>query len=176
MNKVKKILFLLALVSFTLASAQVTSGRGTYQEVIQSLYKKCSQKKQTLYLTSDQKKNIEEMAKTDLISSLAIRYKMSCPAEKPFFIYVDSHIVRTMNETVLGVVKNGEVKKIKITSFFEPLEYKPSLKWIAQLTNKPLNDKLIINNGVHGLSGASLSALALTQFTRRILALDHVIK
>ena len=85
--------------------------------------------------------------------------------------YLDTHLVRTLPQTVLVFVKpDGELLTIEILSFGEPAEYLPRRNWLRQFDNRPLDGKLAIGNGIHGMTGATLSAHAVTDAARRALA------
>lgn len=147
----------------------------SYQEVLFSNYKGCKSKKETVFLKNDEKVKVEELSNVDDVSALLIRFSIDCNGIKKY-AYVDSHIVRTMNETVLIEVENEKISKIDIVNFLEPQEYIPSQRWLKQFMKKELNNNLALSNGIDAISGATLSAVAVTNATRKILAVDKVLK
>jgi len=91
--------------------------------------------------------------------------------------YLDTHLVRTLPQTVLVFVHpSGELRAIEILSFGEPEEYLPRKKWLLQFNDKALDDSLAIGGKIHGMTGATLSAHAVTDAARRTLALHQVLK
>ncbi len=91
--------------------------------------------------------------------------------------YLDTHLVRTLPQTVLVFVKpNGELLTIEILSFGEPVEYLPRESWLRQFDDKPLDDSLAIGRRIHGMTGATLSAHAVTDAARRALAMHQVLE
>lgn len=135
----------------------------TYQDVLKSEYSKCLLKKENIFLTETQSKKIKSKLESKS-SSLILRYYNSC---NDSYIYIDSHNVRTLNETILIEIKNKEVLKLKITSFMEPREYFPPAKWIELLLEK--KDK------VDSLTGATLSQNALKKVLKKYLVINRVL-
>jgi hypothetical protein len=86
--------------------------------------------------------------------------------------YFDSHRVRTLPETVMIVVSPaGSVARVEILAFNEPEEYKPRPAWLEQVRGRALDRELALRRGVHGITGATLSAEAVTAAVRRVLAI-----
>ncbi len=135
----------------------------TYQDVISAKYKECKLIKENIFLKKDQLNNIEEKLGFK-VSSLLLRYKNSCSKS---FIYIDSHIVRTLNETVVIEVKDKRISYIEIASFMEPKEYLPPLKWIDLLKRK--------GSEVDSLTGATLSQNALKKLVQKYIVIDNIL-
>ena len=90
--------------------------------------------------------------------------------------YFESHRVRTLPETVMIVVSpEGTVARVEILSFTEPEEYKPRPAWLQQFEGRPLDHDFALRRGIHGITGATLSAEAITEAVRRTLALHAVL-
>ena len=91
--------------------------------------------------------------------------------------YLDTHLVRTLPQTVLVFVSPaGELLTIEILSFGEPPEYLPRRNWLDQFNRQPLDSGLAIGGRIHGLTGATLSAHAVTNAARRTLAMHQVLE
>lgn len=91
-------------------------------------------------------------------------------------VWFDSHVVRTLPETIMVVVSSsGTIERIDILSFNEPEEYLPRAKWSEQLEGRALDDDLSLRRGVRPITGATLSARAIVAAARRVLALRQVI-
>ena len=164
---------LISLFIFALASAGATTSwaaNETFQAALKKLYPDCELKKEVLYLTKEQKQKISQLAGFKIRSQLANRYK-TCNES---FVYIDSHIVRTLNETVIVEVKDYKVKTYHVSAFLEPQEYKAPKKWLAQMVSKPL-DQLTLFKKIDGLSGATLTAKANVKAARRILAMHQAL-
>jgi hypothetical protein len=68
----------------------------------------------------------------------------------------------------------GAIQRVEVLSFSEPEDYLPKRAWMDQFTGRRLDDELALRRGIHNLAGASLSADAITQACRRILALHRL--
>jgi len=160
--------FIFLTINFSLAA------NSTYQAALEKNYPnpKCLSKKEIVYLTNKQKKKIEEISGTRVLSKLKVRYNNRCNNS---VIYIDSHIVRTLNETLLFEIKEGKIEKLETVSFMEPQEYKSPNPWIKKFIRKKLDEKLQLNADIDALSGATLTAVAVTNASRKILALHQVI-
>lgn len=163
----KTFLSILFLMNITSAS---WGANETFQDALNRLYPDCELKKEILYLTDEQKAKVNTLTGLKLRSQLANRYK-KCDGG---YVYIDSHIVRTLNQTVVVEVSEDQVKTFNVSAFLEPKEYKAPPKWLAQLASKKLDD-LVLFTKVDGLSGATLTAKANVDAARRVLALDRVL-
>lgn len=85
---------------------------------------------------------------------------------------IEAGTVRTLPETVIVVLNtDGSVRYVEVLAFFEPEEYKPSERWLAQFPGKRLSPQLRIGGQIQGISGATLSAQAITRQVRKSAAL-----
>ncbi len=91
--------------------------------------------------------------------------------------YVDIHIVRTHPEVVLFVLnEKGEIEIVKIISFKEPPEYIADENWLKYLKGKTLGkDLLRLRKDIPNMTGATLTAKAITDNARKVIALWKVI-
>ena len=67
--------------------------------------------------------------------------------------------------------KDVKIKNIEILAFHEPSEYKPYSSWKAAFTGKGAKDDLKAGYGVPTISGATLSARAISDAARIALAI-----
>ncbi len=90
--------------------------------------------------------------------------------------YFDSHLVRTMNETIMVVVgSDAKVAFVEVLSFAEPEDFMASKKWLKQFEGRPLDDELAVRRGLRGISGATLTSEAAASAVRRVLAVHGVL-
>jgi hypothetical protein len=90
--------------------------------------------------------------------------------------YFDTHRVRTLQETLMVVVgPDGKVARVEVLTFGEPDEYLPRPAWYAQFQGRALDRELAVSRGIHGVTGATLSARTATEAVRRTLALHQVL-
>ena len=88
----------------------------------------------------------------------------------------DTHLVRTLNETALVAVSpEGRILRVEVVAFREPAEYMAKPAWVVQLHGKALDHELKLDRAIRPLSGATLTAHALTDAARRSLALHQVL-
>ena len=65
--------------------------------------------------------------------------------------------------------------RVEVVAFREPTEYMAKPAWITQFQGKALDQDLKLNRSIRPLSGATLTAHALTDAARRCLALHQVL-
>lgn len=88
------------------------------------------------------------------------------------YAVIDTHRVRTLNETVMIVVSPaGTVARTELLAFHEPEEYMATARWRAQFTGRHLDDRLSLRGDIDGITGATLTARTTTAAVRRVLAL-----
>jgi hypothetical protein len=91
--------------------------------------------------------------------------------------YFDTHVVRTLPETILVVVDpKGAIARIEVLSFSEPEEYLPRANWYGQFSGKTLTDELSEKRGVRAVTGATITVRVTVEAARRVLALDAFLK
>lgn len=87
--------------------------------------------------------------------------------------YFDTHVVRTLPETILVVVDpKGAIARIEVLSFSEPEEYLPRGTWYGQFPGRTLSDELSEKRGVRPVTGATITVRVTVEAARRVLALD----
>lgn len=90
--------------------------------------------------------------------------------------YFDTHRVRTLNETLLVAVSSeGRILRVEAVAFREPEEYRAKEAWVKQFDGKVLDAQLSLRGAIRPLSGATLTAHAMTDAARRCLALHQVL-
>lgn len=90
--------------------------------------------------------------------------------------YFDAHRVRTLPEVLMIVVSPHErIERIEILRFLEPPEYRAPDGWLDQFEGKPLSADLSLRRGILNMAGATLTSRAVTDATRRVLAMHRVI-
>ena len=89
---------------------------------------------------------------------------------------IEAGVVRTLPETVMVVLNaDGTVRFTEILAFFEPPEYMPTKRWLDQFRNNQLSPDLRVGGDIHGISGATLSAEAITRQVRKIAAVGSIL-
>lgn len=131
--------------------------------------------KETLFLTDEQAKQVEGLAKVKLDSKMITVHTGKRDQKVLGYAMIDIHIVRTQLEAVMIVLSpDGSVESTLILAFHEALDYLPSARWLRQFSNRTLTPDLALNQAIAAISGATLSAYGVTDSARRALAVYQV--
>lgn len=131
---------------------------------------------QTFYLTEEQAAAVQDLAKAPVDSKLVTFHVGYAGGAVLGHAFIETHIVRTFPETFLIVVSpDGRVEKLLVLAFYEPPEYLPPDRWLAQFDDKTLNPALRLRRDIHGIMGSTLTAQAVTRGVRKVLALFRVL-
>jgi Na+-translocating ferredoxin:NAD+ oxidoreductase subunit G len=130
-----------------------------------------------IFLTPEEQREASKLAEVPIESALVARYD-AFKDQKPIGrAYLDTHIVRTKKESLLIVLnEDGKIRRIEIVAFQEPPEYLPSEKWYEQFQGKSLDSELRLKKEIHPVTGATLTAQASTDASRRVLAIDQILR
>lgn len=136
-----------------------------------------AKERRTAYLTDDQVSRIRALGGSEPASRVVVYYVGAADANRPAAAaYFDTHLVRTLPETIMVVVDpDSKVRRVDILSFEEPEEYLPRPRFIEQFTGRPLDDEMSTSRGIRAVTGATLSSRAITAAVRRILAIHAVL-
>lgn len=164
----------MALVALCdVASAQGLS-RG---EALAAVYPGADIRAEQVFLTAAQTKQVAARASVESPSALVARYLATRNGALVGRAYVDTHTVRTKQESLLiSLDANGRVLRVDVTAFLEPSEYRASQPWLGQYTGRELNADLAVNRAIRPIAGATLTARAANAAVRRVLAIDEVLK
>jgi hypothetical protein len=90
---------------------------------------------------------------------------------------IDTHVVRTLPEAFLVVLSpEGRLERVLMLAFHEPPEYEAPERWLEQFEGRDAATKgWRVGRDVHGLTGATLTAHAVTDAVRKVLALHAVV-
>jgi len=135
----------------------------------------CQSKKKNIILTSAQFNAVEKLAKVKISSKIFRTYSTTCQKQQ-FHSLLVTHKVRSKTVTTLYAFdEKGLLKSVEIIAFNEPQEYMPNSNWIQNLQQQQLDDTLRLGKRISPISGATLSAQALSHSTRIALALYEVL-
>lgn len=111
-----------------------------------------------------------------LPSVLIARYTASLNGRVVGRSYIDTHVVRTKKESVLVSLDDaGRVRRVDVIAFLEPPEYRAPQAFMNQFNRRTLEDDLRLQRAIRPIAGATLTANALTDAVRRVLAVDAVL-
>lgn len=132
-------------------------------------------KKREFLKEQDLKAINQDLASGEKLTSGLLTYYEGTKNKKLMGVaYLDTHMVRTLAETIMVVVNSeGKVQKIEILSFEEPPDYLVSKKWLEQFEGKKLSKALSLKAQIRGITGATLTAQAITHAVRRVLAIHR---
>lgn len=124
-----------------------------------------------LFLTEEQVAAIEQQAKVKLESQLFTFYEGKRGDRVLGYAAIESHTVRTQAETLLLVLSpEGKLTKTVMLAFHEPPEYQPPERWMARIAGKKA-EELVLNYGIDGVSGATLSVRAALDSARKVMTI-----
>ncbi|TYO99669.1 FMN-binding protein [Geothermobacter ehrlichii] len=129
----------------------------------------------TLYLSAAQQAKVARLAGSDT-GLLATFYVGHRGEEITGYAVIEATTVRTRPATVLILIDpQGRVRRVEILAFFEPEEYRPAARWLEQFDDHGLSPDLRIGGDIQGITGATLSAQAVTRLVRKTLALWSIL-
>jgi len=168
----RRTLGLLTLAPALLAGA----GLPTSTEALALAFPGAKTQRKEHFLTEAQARRVKELSGVDLPGAWIVAYEATKEGRVVGVGFFDTHLVRTLNETALVAISpEGRVLRVEVVAFREPQEYMAKPAWVAQLQGKALDAELKLNRSIRPLSGATLTANALTDASRRCLALWQVL-
>jgi len=167
---IQKITFIFA-ISFSLLSAKDSI---SIEEILKSHFTQTSieVEKKSLILTKEEAKEIQSRAKSKIDSKIVRYYRISDETGILGNAILLQKRIRTKNAAVLYIVdNNNSMVGLEIINFKEPIEYKPSRTWQEIFIGKSSEDTLRAGDDIPTISGATLSARAISQSARLALAI-----
>ncbi len=132
--------------------------------------------KKSVVLDESQVQAVERLSGAELESKLVTLHQGYRGEQLLGIALIDVHTVRTLPEAFLVVLSpEGRVAQLRMLAFYEPPEYRPTGRFLAQFDASELGPELRLGGAIHGIAGSSLSARAVTTGVRRSLALYQVL-
>lgn len=129
-----------------------------------------------LFLTPEQVAQVEKATGERLKSPIQSFYIGYHGAKATGYAAIEAATVRTQPATVLVVLNpDGQVRFAEILAFFEPEEYRPARRWLDQFSGQSLSPQLRVGGDIQGITGATLSAQALSRQVRKSVALGQIL-
>ena len=155
-----------------LAVAPLAGALPTQQEALVLAFPLCTFTRRDLYPGPAQVARVEALAGSRLPAPWYVAYEARKDGKLQGVGFFDTHRVRTENETALVAVgQDGRLRRVEVVVFREPPDYAPRAAWLAQFPGHGLDPGLSLRRDIRPLSGASLTANALLEASRRGLAL-----
>jgi hypothetical protein len=148
----------------------------TQQEALKLAFPGAVVVRRMVFLTEAEQKEAAALSGGPPPSALAVAYVATKDGRLAGTAYFDTHVVRTLAETLMVAVDPaGRITRIEVLSFSEPEEFMPREHWYAQFPGKALDGELSLKRGIRPVSGATLTARATAEAARRVLALHQVL-
>ena len=170
--------FFVVCVALLVGGAAWSTVLITVEEALELIFPGATTDRQTLFLSDAQRDEIVALSGSELKSSLATRFEATRDDGSVLgWAYLDTHLVRTLPETLMIVLNaDGTVKRVEVVTFREPIEYIPREGWYGQYEGELLDDDLALKRDIRPVTGATLTARATTEAVRRVLALHQVVE
>ena len=169
----RKSIFVLTLL-ITQAEARIYR---TFPEAIQSVFPQADNlKRRSVYLTPEQLKRAVQYANEPIDTAFLVVYEITKAGKLIGYAYLDTHRVRTLNETVLICIDEKErILHIEQLSFAEPQEYMASDAFLSLFHGQTLSPALSLKGNIPTITGSTLTCSVLTSSARRVLALHKIV-
>lgn len=129
--------------------------------------------RRTAYLSEERRRAVARAAQAPMEESVVAYYVARAGGAVAGYAFFDTHVVRTQSETVMVALDaGGRLKDVEVLAFYEPEDYLPRDSWLARFRGL-LAPETRLGRGVDGVSGATLTSLAVTEAARRALALHE---
>jgi len=131
--------------------------------------------RKSIFLDEDTVANIERLGRAKVESGVVTYYMGKQGNDVQGFAFFNNHLVRTMPETIMTVVSpDGAIQMVELLAFYEPDDYRPPKRWLELFSRQKLNNDLRVKRGIRNLTGATLTAQAVTDSVRRTLAIFEI--
>lgn len=172
-----------AAVTASVVAAALAAPAGgqtlTQDEALALAFGSADVERRTAFLDEAQMEKARELAGSRVrIEQGVLPYYVATDGGAPIGVaYFDAHRVRTLQEVLMVVVDpEGRVERVETVSFREPPEYRAPDGWVDQFVGRELDDELSLRGEIAPMTGATLTANAVTRAVRRVLALHRVIE
>lgn len=131
----------------------------------------------TAFLEPEQIERIRTRARAPFEAARITFYEgLGADSTAQLFAYTDTHVVRSMTETVLVVLQpDGRVVSVEVLAFDEPEDYLAPKRWLALWAGKSPAESNRRDAGLPNLAGSTLTATAISEAIRRVQAAHEVL-
>lgn len=132
--------------------------------------------RKTYFLTEAERERASRAARTKIESALVVAYVAKGPNGLIGTGYFDTHVVRTMPETLLVTVRpDGSLQAVEVVAFGEPEDYLPRRNWLKLFPGRRLDEELTVGRGLAHVTGATLTTGVIANAVRRVLAIHAIV-
>jgi hypothetical protein len=159
-----------------LVGAAVSRVLRTQEDALAAAFPGARVERRTVFLTENQQKAAGTLAGEKIRSELVYICDAFEGEQRIGTAYFDVHRVRTLPETLMVVVDaSNKISRVEVLVFREPMDYLPNSRWYDQFKGLGLDDGLELKQNINGITGATLTARAAVQASRRALSLHAVL-
>lgn len=164
-----------ALALLTL-SLRLSAALPTPQEALALAFPGAQVVRREFTLGEAQAAQVKALAEVEVPGRWGVAYEARRNGALVGVAFFDTHRVRTLNETLLVAVSaEGRILRVEAVAFREPAEYLPREAWAKQFVGRGLDRDLSLKGAIRPLSGATLTAHAMTDAARRCLATFRIL-
>ncbi|MDR3683631.1 MAG: FMN-binding protein [Geothrix sp.] len=165
----------LKALALFLSGAALVQALPAQHEALTLAFPECTFVRKDCYPTPAQAAQAEALAGGKLPGLWYVAYEAWKDGKLQGVAFFDTHRVRTENETAMVAVgQDGRLRRVEVVAFREPPDYAPKAAWLGQFQGRALDGELTLKRAIRPLSGATLTANALLDASRRGLALWKV--
>lgn len=166
-----------AALALAIGAAAAAAEQLTREEALALSFPGATVTADRVFLTDAQRQRAGELAGQPLPTALVARFIARKDGAVVGRAYVDTHTVRTKKETLLvSLDAAGRVRRVDATAFLEPSEYQAPRPFLDQYRGRALSEDLRLDRAIRPIAGATLTAKAVTEAVRRVLAIDAVLR
>ena len=148
----------------------------TQQQALEQAFPGARVERRALVLDDAQVNAVQSRANVRLESKLVAAYCAWHGDTLAGTAFFDTRRVRTMPAVFMVVVApDTTVARVDVLAFHEPPDYRPAARWLGLFARRKLDDRLWPRRDIRNLSGATLSARAVTESVRQSLALYELV-
>ncbi|GLH73076.1 hypothetical protein GETHLI_15780 [Geothrix limicola] len=167
---------MMRLVPAFLLTASLAAALPSRDEALKLAFPGAAFTRKEYFLSEAQAQRVKQLSQRELPGLWWIAYEAAVNGKPVGVAFFDTHRVRTLNETAMvAVAPDGRILRVEVIQFHEPQEYMAKDAWKQQLVGHQLDDELSLRRGIRPLGGATLTANALTDASRRCLGLWQVL-
>lgn len=172
-----KVFALALLVGFLAPHARAVVYASREQALARAFPPPATIERRTHFLTPDQVERASREARSKVESALVVAYVGKKDGKPLGTAYFDTHLVRTLTETILVTIRlDGTVGAVEVLAFGEPEDYLPRAGWLKLFEGRRLDRELAVGRGLAHVSGATLTTSAIADAVRRILAVHAILE
>lgn len=169
-----KVALVLSILTATSLPAGTLPGAG---EAVRLLLPGLAYERETYLLNEAELTAYMEAAGQEEVGALVTRYVARSEDGIAGYAYLDKHKVRTLPQTLMVALDaKGAVVGIRVLAFREPAEYMAQQGWMEQFRGKTAGDEIRMKKNIDGITGATLTARAVTQCARRVMAVHQILE